>query len=209
MQILQNENPGADGAQRFQKIAKLAQHALAGCAEHFLLERGAFRCIDETGYVQQPGWCMGTNCRQAVLRPSGARQRLTSASMSGRKTSSVPNRLGAASVKQIDSPVASAARSPLAMKAVLPIPGSPVTNAICLCPVSMCCVIRSSISRGASRPTMRRDRASVDMKGIGAPRRRRSIRTNRFLQLQDPFAAYGARGAASAAAGCMIGPAKR
>ena len=79
MQILQDENPRPDGAQRFQKIAKLAQHALAGCAEHVLLERGAVRFIDETGYVQQPGWCMGTNCHQqfcGVRGPTAACQRV-------------------------------------------------------------------------------------------------------------------------------------
>ena len=65
--------------------------------------------------------------------------------------------LGAASAQQIDTLL----RQPLHRhvdERRLADSRPPVTNAICLCPVSICCVIRSSISRGASRPTMRRDR---------------------------------------------------
>ena len=78
MQIFENEDPRAAGAQRFQKIAKLPQHPLARCTEHFILESRAFRCVDGTWQLQYPGGRVRANGRNQfrAVRPITVHQRI-------------------------------------------------------------------------------------------------------------------------------------
>ena len=111
------------------------------------------------GMLQHPSWRMGTNGAQQFVLRLGPRQRVASASISGKKASSVPN-LSVQRPHNRSTPCCDSRSIAVSMNAVLPIPASPVTKAICLWPASMCCVIRSSISRGTTRPTSWRDRGS-------------------------------------------------
>src|SRR5437899_7667381 len=74
MQIFENENPGAAGAQGFQKIAKLPQHPLARRTEHLILESRAFRWVDGTWQLQYLR-ANGRNQFRAV-RPITVHQRI-------------------------------------------------------------------------------------------------------------------------------------
>ena len=102
MQILENDYPWAIGAQYLHKIAKFAEHALAGRTEYLALKRSALRRTDQARYLQHPGWRVGTNgCLQfgAIRAATAGHQRVDQ----WQKGFIGAEPLGAATAQQIDA----------------------------------------------------------------------------------------------------------
>ena len=103
-----------------------------------------------------PGICsiqVGAWVRMALSSssPPGPRQRVTSASISGKKPSSVPN-LSVQRPHNRSTPCCDSRFIAVSMNAVLPIPASPVTKAICRWPASICCM-RASVGTTTGNPS--------------------------------------------------------
>src|SRR5215207_5274945 len=102
MQILKYKDPRTNRAQRFQKITKFAQHAFTGSPKNFVLECSTLARVDGAGYVQQPGWRMGTDCRQQFSTTCGATARYQRVDQ-GQEDFVGSKPLGAARVQKIDT----------------------------------------------------------------------------------------------------------